>query len=141
MDHAVITGTFSEAKFIKTRSACQLVIEIPIEAADHALKVLGGVPQPGKEKPVAVARLNNSVEPKAKRGSLAADAGILCNAPTFVKFLEENYKHIDTGSPWDAAEVVRAVCGVDSRAEFDSNSAAGRRWLDLKAYYEGWKNL
>lgn len=139
IDHAVVTGTFSEAKQIKTRSVYQLIIEIPIEAADHALKVLGGVPQPGKEQPVAIARLNQKTEPKAKRGSLAAEAGILCNAPTFAKFLEENYKHVDVGK--DPAEIVRAICGVDSRAEFDTNAAAGRRWLDLKAYYDGWKQL
>lgn len=139
-NHAVVIGTFSDLKLIKTRSVIQVVIECPIEGWQQLTKVLG-FPIPGTEIPVAIARLNNSVEPKAKRGSLAADAGILCNAPTFVKFLEENYKHIETGSPWDAAEVVRAICGVDSRAEFDSNSAAGRRWLDLKAYYDGWRSL
>jgi hypothetical protein len=140
MDRAVITGTFADLKLIKTRSVIQVVIECPIEAWKKLTDVLG-FPIPGTEIPVAIARLKNSVEPKAKRGSLAADAGILCNAPTFVKFLEENYKHIKTGNPWDAAAVVRSICGVDSRAEFDTDSAAGRRWRDLKAYYDGWKDL
>lgn len=58
---AAIAGTFADFKLIKTRSACQLVIEVAIENADAALSALGGVPQPGQEKPVAVARL----EPEA----------------------------------------------------------------------------
>jgi len=136
-DAAVVTGTFSDLKLIKTRSVIQVVIECPIEGWQQLTRVLG-FPIPGTEIPVAIARLNNSVEPKAKRGSLAAEAGILCNAPTFAKFLEENYKHIDSHDP---AEVVRRVCGVDSRAEFDTNAAAGQRWRSLKAYYEGWRNL
>ena len=58
MNPAVTQGTFADFKLIKSRSTAQLVIEIPIEAADAALLALGGVPLPGKECWVAIARLN-----------------------------------------------------------------------------------
>ena len=60
MTAAAIAGTFSDLRTVKTRGICQLVIEIPIEQADTALAALGGVPQPGKEKWVALAPLQES---------------------------------------------------------------------------------
>jgi hypothetical protein len=50
-----ILATFADVKFIRTRSTMQLVLELPIEQADEALKALGGVPQPGTERWVGVA--------------------------------------------------------------------------------------
>jgi hypothetical protein len=41
----------------------------------------------------------------------------------------------------EAAEAVRAICGVDSRAEFDSDAAAGLRWRALETAFQGWKML
>ncbi|MBI1425815.1 MAG: hypothetical protein GC149_20520 [Gammaproteobacteria bacterium] len=57
-DHAVIQGSFAEFKTVKTRSVAQIIIEVPIEASNHTLAALGGIPMPGKEQPVAVARMN-----------------------------------------------------------------------------------
>ncbi len=59
-EFAAIQGTFADFKLIKTRKLAQLVIEIPIEQADHALECLGGVPRSDMERWVAVARLNMS---------------------------------------------------------------------------------
>lgn len=50
-------GEFSDFKIVKTRSVCQIVLEIPLEQADDALAVLGGVPRPDRQVWVAVARL------------------------------------------------------------------------------------
>ena len=139
-DHAVITGTFSEAKFIKTRSVMQIVVEVPIELADAAFKILGGVPQPGKEVPVAVARLQKQVEKwKPEKISLAQQAGIMCGEPTFLRFLEENYAHIGKAdNDFGAVQMVREICGVVSRSEFDSDPAAGQRWRDVKGKFDAW---
>ena len=137
-DLAIITGTFSDLKIIRTRSACQVVVEIPIEAADAALKALGGVPQPGKEVSVAVYRMAIPQEPKAKRGTLAQQCGILCGDPVFLKFLYEHGPFIPKND-FEAAAVVRKICKVESRSEFDSDTSAGQRWRDLKGKYEAWK--
>jgi anti-sigma-K factor RskA len=143
IDHAVIAGTFADFKLIKTRSTAQLVIELAIEHADEALRVLGGVPQPGKEIPVAVARMTAHREPKAKRTSLTQQAGIRCGERTFQTYLEETHPHIAPLVPgeMEAAEAVRQICGVDSRAEFDSDAAAGQRWRALETAFQGWKML
>lgn len=53
---AVIDGTYSDFKIVKTRSVFQMVIEGPIERAAEAVAMFG-VPQPGQEIHVAVARL------------------------------------------------------------------------------------
>lgn len=136
-EHAVISGSLSELKMVKTRSVLQIVIEVPLEMAPKVTATLGW-PVPGNETPVAIARLNTFKEPKAPKGSLAQQAGILCGDVRFAKFLEETHPHIEAV---DTAEAVRTICGVLSRAEFDSDPAAGQRWRCLKGQFEGWKTL
>lgn len=50
-------GDFVGIKTIPTRSAFQLTVEFPIEEADAVLKTLGGIPQPGSNRPVVVTLL------------------------------------------------------------------------------------
>ena len=38
----------------------QLIFEVPIEASNNALEVLGGIPNPEKEIWVGIARINKS---------------------------------------------------------------------------------
>ena len=142
MDKAIITGTFSECKFVKTRSVMQIVIEVPIESADAGLAVLGGVPQPGAEVHVAVARLATRAEPrvKARSGSLAAQSAMMCGEPTFMKFLENRCDLVFCNDTC-AAEMVRQLCDVKSRAEFDTDEAAGRRWKNLYLEYKAWSMI
>jgi hypothetical protein len=54
---AAIEASFSDFKLIKSRSVAQIVCEVAIEHADNALAALGGIPLPGKEQPIAIARL------------------------------------------------------------------------------------
>ncbi len=148
-DHAVIDGCFAEAKAVKTRSTFQIVVEVPIERADEALKALGGWPQPGQEKPVAVALLRSGgdaqPEPKEDKPKapmkLSQQAGMLCNDPVFQRFVSEQYF---AGAPINTDEVVEVVrhrCEVQSRSEFDTDEAAARRWRKLHADFEAWKQL
>jgi hypothetical protein len=68
---AAFDAVFSDFKLVKTRSSAQLVLEIPIERADAVLAILGGVPQPGKEVSVAVARLMGNEAPVPPRDTEA----------------------------------------------------------------------
>lgn len=52
---SAVLGTFSEVRFVKTRSVIQIIVEVPIENADEAMKALGGFPQPASERWVGVA--------------------------------------------------------------------------------------
>jgi len=60
MPEAVFKAVYAEWKVIKTRSAVQLVFEIPIEKADEAYQVLGGMPIAANEQWCAIARLDYS---------------------------------------------------------------------------------
>lgn len=54
---AAFSATYSDLKLIKTRSVVQFVFEVPLEAAGHAMNVLGGMPSPMAETWFAIARL------------------------------------------------------------------------------------
>jgi hypothetical protein len=58
MTAAAIKGCFSDFKLIRTRSVCQIVIEVPLEQADAALAALGGLPRPEQERWIALARID-----------------------------------------------------------------------------------
>lgn len=76
-DAAIIAGNYADFKLVKTRSTCQLIIEIPIEQAEAAIRVFG-IPMPGHEIPVAIARLEPNVVPHSgplnQTGNATGDA-------------------------------------------------------------------
>lgn len=57
---AAIQATFADFKIIRGRKIAQIICEIPLEQADAALSVLGGIPNPATEAWVAIARLDLS---------------------------------------------------------------------------------
>ncbi|QYY30335.1 hypothetical protein K2O51_23485 [Cupriavidus pinatubonensis] len=67
------------------------------------------------------------------RPALARTAGILCSRTDFRNFLAERYPHAwaQFGALRDierAAAVIRALCGIESRSELDSNPAVAQRF-------------
>ena len=156
---AIIAGNYSDLKFIKTRSVAQVIVEIPIEQADAFLKMFGA-PQPGKEIPVALARLvkepsvkaretaqthtRDNADPKADRPkrafadlSLPEQAGIRSQDQSFQMFLmASGYAAADDH---DAAEVVRRICNVKSRTELATDNIAAGKWLALNTSFEHWQ--
>lgn len=139
-----ISATFQEMKAIKTRKVVQLVFEIPIEAADKALKELGGYPQAHDERWVGIARLTEEPEraepeEKPKRHlsdmSLAQVAGIFCGDPKFWAFLNGKTSMTVTTAE-KAADFVRAFCNVDSRALLDRHKGCGEDFRRLWTEYD-----
>lgn len=59
---AAFSATYSDLKLIKTRKVVQFVFEVPLEAAEHAMNVLGGMPSPMTENWFAIARLEKPRE-------------------------------------------------------------------------------
>jgi hypothetical protein len=130
-DLAAISGNYADFKLVKTRSVAQVIIELPIERAEAFLKAFG-VPQPGAEKPVALALLNTE-QPKPERPkqswssmSRAQQAGILCADPQFQKWVGKE----------DPADYVRRVCHVSSRALLDSDNFAAQAFDAIKAAFQ-----
>jgi hypothetical protein len=132
---AAIQGDFVDIRFVKGRKVCQIVIEIPIEAGVNFVSIFG-TPNPATSVPVALARLDGEGQER-KGGKLAQRAGIICNEGSFRVFAKES----KLGSPSNSAEaaaMLRAQCGVESRAELDHNNEAARKFTDLEASYKAW---
>jgi hypothetical protein len=137
---AAIRATFADFRLIKGRKQAQLVLEIPIEEADNALAVLGGIPQPQSDCWVAVARLNGVAKPEPKEKQkwddlkLSMQAGIRCEEKAFQRYF--NVKDAES-----AAEAVRLDCGVDSRSGLNDNPEAAAKWRDLDRSYQAWLRM
>lgn len=136
-----ISATFSDFRTVKSRKVAQLVLEVPIEQANAALKALGGVPQPDQEQWVGVAPLTQEAAEKPverpKGGKLAQRAGILCATPSFHKWLTEE-RGLSVQSEAEAAAYVREYCGVSSRADLDHDEDAGVMFSVIYDFYRDW---
>jgi hypothetical protein len=87
-----------------------------------------------------------SQKPENKH-KLSQQAAMLCNDGRAHRFFATQHaidwdfwiREEKDGNPNNvAAHVVRGICGVESRAELDTNTEAAARWRNLKAEYEGW---
>jgi hypothetical protein len=153
---AAFQATFSDFKLIRGRKVAQVVLEVPIEAADAALETLGGLPRPDAERWVAVARLVPATEKPVERQSapaptvtlpekprrpfddlaMSAQAALKCNDPAFQRFMVEMHE-AEPGES-GAADAVRAYCGVTSRSAIMRGSQAAGCWRDLLGRYRLW---
>lgn len=150
MSAAAFQATFSDFKLVKSRGQAQFVFEVPLDKADAALKTLGGLPRPDQETWVGVARLqataakDSSVEPKERRrfGELApsAQAAMRCQDEKFVEFLDKrfpDFRGVDPGDD-EAVQLVRQICGVESRSQLNTDAIALSRWKGLEADFQTW---
>lgn len=139
---AAIKGTFADFKIIRTRKLVQIIVELPIEQADEALRVLGGLPRPDQDQWLALARLNGVAKPEPKPKEkqkwddlkLSMQAGIRCEEKAFWTFLGAE-------CPEDAANVVRSRCGIRSRSGLNDNHEAAERWRQLDRSYQAWLRI
>ena len=65
--------------------------------------------------------------------SAAQQAGMLCADPKFQRYLLERHQ-----CRTDAADYVRAFCGVESRAELTTDKEANHRWCLMRQEYRAW---
>lgn len=143
---AAIQGTYADLKFIKSRNCAQVVVEIPLEAADAFVRAFG-TPNPAAEIPVALARLTTLVEvpePKQveahrtwKDMAFPQQAGIRAGERDFHRFVAQRYgKCLDDS---EAAEYIRKWCGVSSRSELATDKHAAQLWQQLDAEFYVWQ--
>ncbi len=144
-----IRATYSDLKLVKTRKVLQLIFEVPIEEADNALRVLGGMPRADAETWVGIAPITEEAatrpadKPRRRMAELsrAQQAGILCNDARFQQFIGTVYGvswPITHDRPVIAAQFVRNYCKVDSRAKLDSEPDRGAAWDQLRTEYDAW---
>ncbi len=71
---------------------------------------------------------------------LAQRAAILCGDPVFQRFIEES-EHTGCRNEEDAADAVRFLCGINSRAEIRPGTPAAVRWDKLYSRFIAWRDV
>lgn len=148
-------ATYSDFKFIKTRDSVQIIFEVPRHDADAALEILGGMPTPSSERWFGIAPLTAPASAMPQPGSdkppagakrdwrelqPPQQAGIRCAEEAFATFLKERHAD-DWHEAAGAAECVRLICGVNSRAELATNHKARVAWHQLDSEYQAWMRV
>jgi hypothetical protein len=127
---AAFEGSYSDWRIVKGRKVVQIVIEVPLENADHAYQVLGGMPNNGAEAWLAVARLaGKSRLPAPAQNNVAQQAAMRCDQPKFKEFLVFKNEF----GPDDPAKWLREYFGVDSRKKINSED-----WEKFEREYQLW---
>ncbi len=145
-------ANYCDWRLVKTRGIVQVVFEVPLHEADHAYKILGGMPDYSKERPFGIAALDMNVTGTtgilpANRGvaiaatprksaapekMLAQQAGMACADPRFQEFCRVNDED-------GAAAFVRNVCYVPSRSFIRPGTEAGDLWEKLYQEFLIWR--
>jgi len=124
----VIESSSSSARTMAD-GTLRLTVDIEPRHSQAAFALFGA---PGT--PMALAALKSAkAEPAPKGGQLAQWVAMRCGEAAFQRWLQDTFPqqwqdaHGDTPAKW-AASTVRAVCGVESRAELDNDDAAAVRF-------------
>src|SRR6478736_10459375 len=118
-DEATFLATFTDFRLVKGRKVCQLIFEVPVEAADKALAILGGIPNPEHSAWVGIARIKPDEPKKLKLSGkdiwrASAECAMLCNDRYFQRFMVAKDKD-------ECAAKVRSRLELVSRSEIDHN--------------------
>lgn len=138
MTDAVMQGAYSDFKVIKSRKVIQMVIEFPIESSATFVEMFG-IPQPHEEQWVAVALMNKTAVVRNETAMKAIqDAGMLCKNTSFGIWLkdERGMTEINPQDPNSIAQALRAILGIRSRSELQTDSEALKVWHALKSSYD-----
>lgn len=131
---AAFKATYSDWKLVKSRKVVQIVLEVPMESADAAYQLLGGMPNPAAETWVAVARINPEEAPKPAQKekrrwetlSVGEQAGIRCGESDFQRWLGVNNAD-------EAATELRRLFNVSSRRDIRAPA-----WEQHEHEYQLW---
>ena len=167
-DRAAFQASYTDWRVIKGRKVVSISFEVPIEHADLAYQVLGGMPNPASEIWCGIARISASTgsagQPPQVAESVAAgspdpveeirapspkrkwddlppqtQAAIVGAEPGFWRFAL--YVHNTTVLDESmAANFIREFCRVDSRAKLATNPEALTLWKVLQHQYRTWRD-
>jgi hypothetical protein len=156
---AAFSATFCGMRTVASRKVAQITMEVPIEQMATVLATLGppsGVdpqwvaialldkkaaaqsqgaqaPVPSKSSPV------NTREKRSFRElPYSQQAALKCEDRAFRRFLEETHRSVYGATDGNAAEIVRYICKVKSRSEFDADPEAAGRWEELRDRFDAW---
>ena len=92
------------------------------------------------EQPVAKAAPAASEKPRERFADkmLSVQAGIRCNDERFWRFLGYKGYACKSDPVAQSADIVRALCSVESRSSLDTIGSAGSAWMSLNDEFEQW---
>lgn len=150
-------GTYADWKNIRTRGVVQIVFEVPLAESDAAYEILGGMPNPAKERWFGVAALKSPAEeapsnvPSGSPPSTRPDgtkrdwrsvpypqqAGIRVNEAAFEIYLRQEHPNEwhETG---DTDACLKFICKIDSKRELATNHKAAALWHQIDSFYSAW---
>lgn len=150
-------AVYSDFKLVKTRGVIQVILEVPVEQADAAYEVLGGMPQPSKERWFAVAALAPGAaaakpdpvdQPRPDRAKrdwrdlpASQQAALRCDDATFRAFLNEEKPNALRGvvnGELSAKLAIYELCQITSRSDLDTNHKARVIWHQIDSQYQAW---
>jgi hypothetical protein len=129
-----------------------LILEIPLEQADAALKLLGGTPVTGQERWVGIAPLasdgdrsgrsekpESASRPAPSEGErLRTQAVMLCKDRHFQVWAAGGSHWLwedESRNEEQTIKFLRGVCGVQSRAELATDKTAQEKFLAMVTRY------
>lgn len=142
MTRAAIAAMLVDVRNIAAHKCVRLEIHVPAEQAGQVLEAFGW-PTAVDPVPVAIARLNHAPEthdadepekPRRPFDTLPATtrAAMLCDQSSFQVFLKVRSKD-------EAADKLRAHCGVKSRSEFNTDETARMRFEMVEREFDRWR--
>ena len=137
-DKAAIHADFEDVKRVKTRKVWQLIFEVPEERYDAAIEALGGSPQSGASRPVAIALLKpesvsetTAEQTRPKGGPICKRAVLLCKNPEF-RLWWMGFSGLRNDAERLTKERMYQVFGITSRAELDHNEEAADNFEQIE---------
>lgn len=149
MKPAAIMASLVDVRNIAAHKCVRLEIHVPVEQASLVMQAFGW-PTAADPVPVAIARLDTAkaaseatkAEKPARKWehiSPAQQAGIRCEEKPFRVFLVETIAQEKPDlNEEEAAEAVRAFCGVMSRSDIGKTERSGNAWHKLDTDYQFW---
>jgi len=145
---AIISGSLVDVRNIAAHKCVRLEIHVPVEYAPKVMEAFGW-PTMVDPVTVAIARLAPDALPappppaqaekprqKWENLPLPQQAAMRCAEAPFRRFLVERYDALD--SEESAAECVREMCGVKSRADIGKSEYSRRQWQEVDRDYQFW---
>lgn len=120
------------------------VLRVVIQAADMDPRLTNAAM--GTRFQAALVEIGDDEQPKEKSRldwrdvQPAAQAGIRCAEPRFRDYLAVEHG-ISTNTTEEAAEAIRKLCGVTSRASLGVNHKARALWFQIDSGYREWAHL
>ena len=141
MTDAVIQATYHNIVFVKTRKVVQIVLEAPIEHAQHVIEVLG-TPNPAEEHWVAVARLVAADKVKLPKPTENPEGHTAkkhfeacCSDPAFQAWMNSTTA-VKAYPGEDFRERLKGFLGIETANDFLTDKRVAQTWGEIFTSYK-----